>query len=357
MILDGMSSLSFCEREGILRTFKIIYLLLNIIRVLVPVIIIIIGTKDLMNAVLQSNTDEMKKAPSIFIKRLIAGLIIFLIPSLLDTVFNMVASYENNPTEFAGCSVCLTNGNDCDTLMEVAKATELSIKASERRASQEANEITDADIANWEKHKAERLKRQQENKNNPNNNNNNNNNSNIPNTNTYTTTVTNGESKYFNSKNVTQISGLTEQELVSILQRNTAYKGKAKVYLQIAHDLILAERNHGVNAFYLMGLYSYESGWMGSALTKNCNNIGGVRFYNQTYGNGKKTTNCNSGYAGFDSISEFIDFHANLLEKKYLTPGGSHYYGTSVADVAKDYGAGNGIDTIIRIATRVSTEY
>ena len=62
MILDGMSSLSFCEREGILRTFKIIYLLLNIIRVLVPVIIIIIGTKDLMNAVLQSNTDEMKKS-------------------------------------------------------------------------------------------------------------------------------------------------------------------------------------------------------------------------------------------------------------------------------------------------------
>ena len=164
------------------------------------------------------------------------------------------------------------------------------------------------------------------------------------------------QGKYFDSTDVSKISGLTEEELVKVLRNSTAYKGKAKIYIPLAHDLILAEKNHGVNAFYLIGLYSLESGWLGSTLTKQCNNIGGVRFYNQTYGNGKKVTNCHNGYAGFDSISEFIDFHANLIETKYLTPGASHYHGTSVANVAKDYGHSGGVDTIIQIDTYVSTK-
>ena len=224
MILEGMSSLSFCEREGILRAFKIGYLLLNIIRVLVPTIIVIIGTKDLMNAILQNDTDEMKKAPAIFIKRLIAGLAVFLIPSFINVTFNMVSNYEKEPDGFTSCSVCLSDSKECDTLIETAIATKEALLKAEREEMQSKYELTNEDIANWEKHKAERKQREEERKRNPGNNNQGGD---------YNTQVVNGETKYFNSKDVTQLSGLTEQELTNILQNNKAYNGKAKMYAKV----------------------------------------------------------------------------------------------------------------------------
>ena len=339
-------SLELCETESVLRTFKVLNIILTLIKIIVPILIIILGMVDFSKVVLSGKDDEFKKSFTTVVKRIIAGLIVFMIPTFLNFIFDLNNYHKDIVTEFAGCESCLTNGKECDTLIEIAK-----VKDQERREEDAAKyAITEAEFKAWQEkvsrnnpelQRQNREGRQQTAENTP--------------TVDYSQhTVAKG--KYFDSTDVTKISGLSEEEFINVLQNSKAYKGKAKVYLPYAKDLILAEKNHGVNAFYLIGLYSYESGWLGSKLTKECNNIGGVRFYNQTYGNGKKATNCWSRYAGFDSISEFIDFHANLLEKKYLTPTGSHYHGTGVADVAKDYGSGHGIDTIIQIANYVSTK-
>lgn len=333
-------SLGLCDTEAFLRTMKIVNIAMTIIKIIVPITIIIMGMVDLGKVVMSGKDDEIKKSTSLLARRLIAGIIIFLLPTLLDFIFNLSAQYQETASEFAGCTVCITNAKDCETLIEVARVND------EKRRQEDASKyaLTEEDIKNWQEKLAKRDKagslRYQPSQGGT----------------SGQTRIAVGNGKYFDSTDVTKISGLSESELYSVIQNSAAYKGKAKVYLPLVHDLYLAEQNHGVNAFYLIGLYSYESGWLGSYLTKNCNNIGGVRYYNQSYGNGKKTTDCWKRYAGFDSISEFIDFHANLLETKYLTPGGSHYYGTSVADVAKDYGSGNGINTIIEIATKVSTQ-
>lgn len=323
-----------CDTESVLRTFKTLYLFLGILRILVPVLIVVLGTKEMMNTALSGNNEDLKKATKSLTTKILAGLIVFMIPGILDAIFNIIANYESKPSEFAGCTVCLTNDKECDSLMAIAQEKARLENEQLRAEVRESHKVSDEDLENYKRREAEIIANQKNKQNNKWN------------------TTKNG---YFNSEDVTQISGLTEQQFINVLQNSTAYKGKAKVYIPLAKDLILAEKNHGVNAFYLIGLYSYESGWLGSTLTKKCNNIGGVRYYSQSYGNGKTTTDCWKRYAGFDSISEFVDFHANLLEKKYLTPGASHYHGTSVAAIAKDYGSGNGIDTIIQIATRVST--
>ncbi len=336
-------ALELCETESILRTFKIAYIILTITKIVVPLLIIILGMTDLAKVIMSGKDDEIKKSTTILIKRVIAGLVVFMIPSILDFIFNLNAQYQETVSEFAGCTTCLTNDKQCDNLIEVAKARE----KENRDADAEAHSLTEAELKAW----AEKSTKSDPSKQNKKDNNNNN-----QSTQGNQNRETVGAGKYFDPNDVTKISGLSEQEFINVLQNSTAYKGKAKVYLPYAKDLIAAEKNHGVNAFYLIGLYSYESGWLGSKLTKTCNNIGGVRYYNQTYSGNKKTTNCWNRYAGFDSISEFIDFHATLLETKYLTPGASHYHGTGVADVAKDYGSGHGIDTIIQIANYVSTK-
>ena len=330
--------LIMCDTESVLRTFKVIYLILTILKIFIPAIIVVIATKDLMNAVLSNKTEEFRTQTKTVIKRVIAGMIIFLIPSIINALLNLVTGYEEKPSEFAGCTVCLTNEKECDSLMAVAAENERLAKEQFDKNMIESHKLTEADMENYRKRQAEMQERRT-----------------VQESNNQNTNRTVSKTGYFNSEDVRQISGLTEQEFINVLQNSTAYKGKAKVYIPLAKDLIAAEKNHGVNAFYLIGLYSYESGWLGSELTKKCNNIGGVRFYSQSYGNGKTATNCLNRYAGFDSISEFVDFHAGLLERKYLTPGASHYNGTSVAAIAKDYGSGHGIDTIIQIATRVSS--
>ena len=334
-------AIDFCENESMLRAFAIIRVFITVVKVMVPLLIIIKTTIDLTKAIIASNDNQIKEITTKIPRRLIAGLIIFLIPTLINYIFNALVPMQDTASSFASCTTCMTTASECDTLIDIAHA---NAEAEKIQFAPLEVEISQEQIDEY----FEKARQSQSSTSSGSQG------TSQGTTQTTTQTHTVGNGKYFDSNDITKISGLSEQEFIDILQNSTAYKGKAKVYIPLAHDLILAEQNHSVNAFYLIGLYSYESGWLGSTLTKKCNNIGGVRYYGRTYGNGKKQTNCWNNYAGFDSIAEFIDFHANMLQTKYLTPGVDHYHGTSVAAVAKDYGAGNGIDTIIRIATNVS---
>ena len=55
-------------------------------RIIVPALVIVLGMIDLAKAVIASKEDEMKKAQSTFIKRLIVGLAFFLLPIFIDII-------------------------------------------------------------------------------------------------------------------------------------------------------------------------------------------------------------------------------------------------------------------------------
>jgi len=75
---------------------------LKYIRIIVPILIIILGTFDLAKAVIASKPDEMKKAQSIFIKRLIAGIAVFFVPLLI----NIIMALTDSIWESAGYTTC-----------------------------------------------------------------------------------------------------------------------------------------------------------------------------------------------------------------------------------------------------------
>lgn len=62
---------------------------LNVIRIIAPILIILFGTIDFAKAVIAGKQDNMKKAQSDFVKRLIAGVAIFLIPTLVDIIMGL----------------------------------------------------------------------------------------------------------------------------------------------------------------------------------------------------------------------------------------------------------------------------
>lgn len=64
----------------------IIDMILSYVRIIVPILIILLGSLDLGKAVIAGRADEMKKAQNTFIKRIIMGVIIFFVPVIVDIV-------------------------------------------------------------------------------------------------------------------------------------------------------------------------------------------------------------------------------------------------------------------------------
>ena len=70
--------------------------IMNYFRIIVPTLIILYGTIDFFKAVVSKNAEEKKKHQTKFIKRLIAGMIVFLAPFLVNIIMglaDMIWSY------------------------------------------------------------------------------------------------------------------------------------------------------------------------------------------------------------------------------------------------------------------------
>ena len=71
-------------------------------RYIVPAIIIVLGTLDFFKAVTAGKEDEIKKAQRTFVKRVIAGVIVFLVPVLM----NVIIYIANIAWEGLGYTTC-----------------------------------------------------------------------------------------------------------------------------------------------------------------------------------------------------------------------------------------------------------
>ena len=65
--------------------------IVNIVRIMVPILLIVFGIMDFGKAIFVSDENEMKKAQSKFIKRLIIAVAFFIIPSILQLLLNIAS--------------------------------------------------------------------------------------------------------------------------------------------------------------------------------------------------------------------------------------------------------------------------
>ena len=92
---------------------RIIALLIDIIKIAVPVLLIIFGMLDLGKAVMANKEDEIKKGQQTFVKRLIAAVLVFLVVFLSQLVIGLVAPRaEEENGNIWSCVDCLINNDD-----------------------------------------------------------------------------------------------------------------------------------------------------------------------------------------------------------------------------------------------------
>ena len=123
-----MYILDVCNDISILGVILFIKKLLSIISYIVPAILVLLITIDFTKAVMASNDDDIKKAQHLSIKRIIAGLIVFFVPLIVETSFSFL---ENVGTSWASCYNAATE-EKVQSLMNEAKSIE-EAKEKERQ--------------------------------------------------------------------------------------------------------------------------------------------------------------------------------------------------------------------------------
>ncbi len=90
-------------------------LIVDLIKIVIPVLLIIFGMLDFGKAVLAQKEDEIKKNQSLFIKRLMSAALVFFVFIIVELLFNIVAKDEDDG--IWNCVNCFIN-EKCSELVE-----------------------------------------------------------------------------------------------------------------------------------------------------------------------------------------------------------------------------------------------
>lgn len=99
--------MDICSGE-IMKIWKFIGTLLNIIKIAVPILLIVMGSIDFMKAVMAGKDDEIKKSQGTFVKRAIAAVIVFFVPTIVGILLSLI-----NETK-SSCLTCVLNTSTCN---------------------------------------------------------------------------------------------------------------------------------------------------------------------------------------------------------------------------------------------------
>lgn len=90
------------------KTIHIIYLL---IQVAVPILLVIFGSLDFVKAMISQKDEEIKRGQQTFIKRLIYGIIVFFVFSIVKIIISFAADNNGKGLKIINCASCLVNND------------------------------------------------------------------------------------------------------------------------------------------------------------------------------------------------------------------------------------------------------
>ena len=80
--------------EGVQQIIALVGFFLRIIQWVVPIILIMLGTIDLVKAVIAGKEDDIKKNQQTLFKRAIAAVIVFLVPLIVSVITGLLGADE-----------------------------------------------------------------------------------------------------------------------------------------------------------------------------------------------------------------------------------------------------------------------
>lgn len=109
MYEDGELS-EICSDEKVQNTLMFLGKILFIIKIIVPILLIVFGAIDFGKSIASSNQDSLSKAAKMLVIRVICGLVIFFIPTIVNFAFELVG---HGNTSYNECRICIFQPNLC----------------------------------------------------------------------------------------------------------------------------------------------------------------------------------------------------------------------------------------------------
>lgn len=108
--------MDFCYKTA--STWQFVGQLLFILKIMIPIVIIVLGSIDVGKAVISSDDKAVSKAAKTLLNRVIAGVCIFFIPTIVGLVFKMVGAFGEVKDQYDYCAACVSNptGNKCSEI-------------------------------------------------------------------------------------------------------------------------------------------------------------------------------------------------------------------------------------------------
>jgi hypothetical protein len=110
----------FCKDVGVLKTLRTVSVLIMIAKILVPILIIVLGSINYGKAALADNQDAAEKTTQALIKKIIIGVLIFLIPTIVNSLISLSQSGKDKSDatgEFGNCALCFAGDKQCNVII------------------------------------------------------------------------------------------------------------------------------------------------------------------------------------------------------------------------------------------------
>jgi len=108
-----LTDVSFCAQTA--NIWKILGYVVLVFKIVIPLLLIIFGMIDIGKAVISSDDKAISKATGTLIKRFVAAVVIFFVPTIVSALFNILAISDLSTGDSNICVQCVTNVTKCNT--------------------------------------------------------------------------------------------------------------------------------------------------------------------------------------------------------------------------------------------------
>ena len=109
-----LASTDFCLKSA--NIWSLVGKVLFVFKIVIPLLLIIFGMIDLGKAVISAEEKAIKNSTNSIIRRLIAAVVIFFVPTIVGAIFGLVDDFSE--ADYKNCKECLVHPYDsvkCNT--------------------------------------------------------------------------------------------------------------------------------------------------------------------------------------------------------------------------------------------------
>lgn len=125
-----MTTVELCSDYHFLEGIRVLKYIITVLKILIPLVLIILGSIDLSKAVIDPANSDIKKQSVVFTKRVASAAIIFLLPTIITITFSLIIDYSS----FANLLTTCMNNATSENIAHLKEIANQRIEANKKVA-------------------------------------------------------------------------------------------------------------------------------------------------------------------------------------------------------------------------------